>query len=279
LQDLDVIFPGIFPPQRICIVGAGHFGYLAAQRLNHRFPEATFLVVDERREKLDRVAEDLKIAVLREDTLSFLENAWVDERTWIIPAVPIHFAFQWLLHELKKLGGVEHLSVPALVKAQIPNPYLAPSGSFCASFATFICPDICNEPDEICTHTKGPRPGNLFEELAKINVPNFDVLVIRSWQLAPGVGGYPRGSVRKVRERIAENGEGRYLIATSCRCHGVIDALAWKRGAGVEGRRTKDEGWGDRSRKKGTAGPKGRRLLMDSGCCLGSDAAALFHRC
>jgi hypothetical protein len=229
LQDVDVIFPGMFPPQRICIVGAGHFGYLAAQRLKHRFPEASYLVVDQRKEKLDRIAEDFKIAALSEDLLSCFENPWIDDRTWIIPAVPIHFAFQWLLHELKKSGRVEPLPVPASVETQIPNPYAAPSGSVCASFATFICPDTCNEPDEVCTHTRGPRQGNLFEHFAEIHVPNFDVLVIRSWQLAPGVGGYPTGSIKAVCARIAESPEGHYLIATSCRCHGVIDALGWKR--------------------------------------------------
>ena len=227
MQDLDEIFPGLFPPQRICIVGAGHFGYIAAQRLNRRFPEASFLVVDQRREKLDRIVEDFKLAVLMEDTLSLFENPWIDERTWLIPAVPIHFAFQWLVHELKKAGRVEPLPVPDAVAAQIPNPYRAAGGSLCASFATFICPDICHEPNEICTYTKSPRPGNLYEELAKIHITDFDVLVIRSWQLAPGVGGYPKGSLEEVRERIADSPEGRYLIATSCRCHGVLDALRW----------------------------------------------------
>ncbi len=228
MQDLDVLFPGLFPPRRICIVGAGHFGYMAVQRLTRRFPEASFLVVDQRRDKLNRIGEDFKVAVSSEDTLSFFHNTWVDERTWIIPAVPIHFAFQWLLHELNKTGSAEAQPVPAAVARQVPNPYRAPSGSLCGSFATFICPDTCNEPDEICTHTKGPRPGNLFEELAKISVPYFDVLVIRSWQLAPGVGGYPRASLKEVRDRIAGRREGRYLIATSCRCHGVIDGLVWK---------------------------------------------------
>jgi hypothetical protein len=240
LQDLDVHFPGLFPPQKIGIVGAGHFGYLAAQRLTRRFPKASFLVVDQRRKKLDRIAKDFGIAICTEDAPSFFDNAWVDAQTWIIPAVPIHFAFGWLLHELKKSGGAEPLSVPASVAEQIPNPYRAPNGSLCASFATFMCPDYCSEPDEICSHTKGPRLGNLFEELARINIPDFDVVVIRSWQLAPGVGGYPGGSVKEVWERIGKSPEGRYLIATSCRCHGVIDALAWKRG--MEGRRTKDEG-------------------------------------
>jgi hypothetical protein len=227
LQASDAI-PAPFPPQRICILGAGQFGTLAAQRLIKRYPEASFLVADERREKLERIERDFGLTVSLEDTQSFLENDWVDDGTWIIPAVPVHFAFEWIVNELKKTGQTELLPVPEAVEGQIPNPYRALSGALCASFATFICPDICNEPDEICTYTKSPRPGNLFEELTRVKLPGFDVIVVRSWQLAPGVGGYPRGSLRSVLDKIAETPEGRYLIATSCRCHGVIDALRWQ---------------------------------------------------
>lgn len=229
MQDLEVLFPGIFPPRKIAIVGAGHFGYLAARRLTRRFPEASFLVFDQHREKLDRIAGDFGVSVFIEDAPSFFENARADEQTWIIPAVPIHFAFEWILNELKKSGNAKRLPVPASVPGQIPNPYPAPSGSLCASFATFMCPDTCNEPDEICTYTKGPRRGNLFEALARIVVPEFGVAVVRSWQLAPGVGGYPEISVREVWERIGESPGGQYLVATSCRCHGVINAFEWKR--------------------------------------------------
>ncbi len=230
MQDFNESFPGLFPPQRICIVGAGHFGYLAAQRLSNRYPEASFLVVDHRREKLDRIERDFRLPVHAEDLASFFEGRRVDDKTWIIPAVPIHFAFQWLLHELKQAGRAESLPVPETVEAQIPNPYRAPNGSLCASFATFVCPDSCNEPDELCTYTKDPRPGNLFEELGRITVPGCEVIVIRSWQLAPGVGGYPGNILKGVSEKIADRPEGCYLVATSCRCHGVIDALRWQRG-------------------------------------------------
>ena len=230
MQDFDETFPGLFPPQRIGIVGAGHFGYLAAQRLSRRYPEASFLVVDHRREKLDRIERDFRLPVHAEDLPSFFEDAWVDDKTWIIPAVPVHFAFAWLLHELQKTGCAEPLPVPETVTAQIPNPYQAPSGSLCASFATFICPDTCNEPDAMCTYTKAPRRGNLYEELAKITVPGCDVIVIRSWQLAPGVGGYPGSILKGVLDKITNGPEGCRLIATSCRCHGVIDALRWQRG-------------------------------------------------
>jgi hypothetical protein len=52
------------------------------------------------------------------------------------------------------------------------------------------------------------------------------VVVVRSWQLAPGVGGYP---AKYLEERLHEVSRraGTYLVATSCRCHGVIDLLSW----------------------------------------------------
>jgi hypothetical protein len=228
LQELDASFPGFLPPHKICILGAGHFGYLAAQRLSARYPHASFLVVDQSKEKLDQIEKAWGLPVQEEDIPSFLENTWVGDSTWIVPAVPIHFAFQWVMHELEKAGRVEPLPVPETVDAQIPNPYRALNGSLCASFATFICPDYCSEPDEICTYTKSPRRGNLFEVLGGITLPGFDVIVIRSWQLAPGVGGYPKSSLNKVLQEIKDQPEGRYLMVTSCRCHGVIDGLRWE---------------------------------------------------
>ena len=228
MQDLDASLSGFFPPQRICIVGAGHFGYLAAERLIRRYSKTAFLVVDQRREKLDRIEKDFGLAVQVQDTASFLENPWVDDTTWIVPAVPVHFAFLWIVNELKKSGRVERLPIPEIVESQVPNPYRAASGSLCASFATFICPDSCNEPDEFCTYTKAPRRGNLFEEVAKITVPGCVVIVIRSWQLAPGVGGYPRAHLKTALERLTDKPHGCALIATTCRCHGIIDGLRWE---------------------------------------------------
>lgn len=219
--------PVPFPPPRICILGAGKFGRLAAERLGRRYPQASILVVDERREMLEGISRDFGLPVLAEALHQFLDTPRIDRETWIVPALPIHFALEWLVHELNKIGRSDHLPVPAAVLDQIPNAYQAASGSLCASYATFICPDNCNEPDQICTVTKSPRPGNLFEVLARIEVAGFQVHVVRSWQLAPGVGGYPAESLNRVRDRITATPRARCLLATSCRCHGVIDALSW----------------------------------------------------
>jgi hypothetical protein len=53
-------------------------------------------------------------------------------------------------------------------------------------------------------------------------------VVIRIWQLAPGVGGFRGEQLHAAAGRIHAR-PGRWIIATSCRCHAVIDALVFQR--------------------------------------------------
>jgi hypothetical protein len=216
----------LFPPLEIWVLGAGRFGRLAVQRLGERHPGARITAVDAREEQLIHLREDFGVAIQVEDAISFLAGETIPDEVWIIPAVPVHVAFRWLLVELSKAGSADPLVVPDAVDSVVPNPYRVVTGSVYTSFATFLCPDFCNEPDEICTYTQKPRPGNLFERLSQMAVPGFETLVIRSWQLAPGVGGYPANHLKNSLQDISRS-PGSYLVATSCRCHGVIDALRW----------------------------------------------------
>jgi len=63
----------------------------------------------------------------------------------------------------------------------------------------------------------------MFELIERLIVPDFKVLTIRSFQLAPGVGGYTLHSLRSTLAAIT-SGQN-FLIATSCRCHGIITAI------------------------------------------------------
>ena len=220
-------FPQPFPPTRIWIFGAGKFGTIAARRLKKRYPSAEFLVVDSDAKKLGRISDELGLPVHLEDALSFFSKAEAPDDLWIVPAVPAHVVYEWMLSELEKAGRVNRMPVPHGVDTQVPNPYRVPSGTLYASFATFICPDACNEPQDVCTFTKEPRLGNLFEVLKGIRIPGHSVVVVRSCQLAPGVGGSTMGYLR---EKLAEvkAAHRRTLIATSCRCHGVVDGLDWE---------------------------------------------------
>ncbi|MGC9194753.1 MAG: hypothetical protein ACP5IL_04770 [Syntrophobacteraceae bacterium] len=219
-------FPDIFPPRRIRILGAGRFGRLAAQRLKERFPSARLSVTDKDGDKVDRICGELGISGEVGECVSSLCQNKPDEDLWIIPSVPVHVGFEWVLRALGPLGKARKVAVPEEVDCKVPNPMRVGSGALYASFATFLCPDYCNEPGEICTHTGKKRLGNLYEVLGAAGVPGFDVVVLRSWQLAPGVGGYPGGSLTNLAAAIGAK-PGGWLVATSCRCHAVINALEW----------------------------------------------------
>ena len=221
------LHPSPFPPEEIFILGAGRFGYIAAKRLSRLYPDARYTVVDAEAEKLERIRSDFGLPVRVHEAASFLKSFSVAESAWIIPAVPVHLAFEWLTTELDMRGKADPLPVPQAVDSQIPNPFRTPGGTVYSSFATFLCPDSCNEPDAICTHTGKPRQGELFELLSRIEVPGFEVVVIRSFQLAPGVGGYPMNRLKEALNGISGKA-GSYLIGTSCRCHGVIDCLEFE---------------------------------------------------
>lgn len=217
---------GLVPPREIRILGAGRFGYMAAQRLSRRYPDTSFLVIDIREDKLSRIRNELGVSVRLEDAITFLAKAPLPDDVWIVPAVPVHVAYQWLLARLGGVGKVHALPVPEIVDRQTPNPYRAASGTVYTSFAAFLCPDACNEPEKICTFTGKARQGNLFEQLSRMKVPGLGIVVVRSRQLAPGVGGYTGSYLESKLYDISQRA-GAYLVATSCRCHGVMDVLEW----------------------------------------------------
>jgi hypothetical protein len=223
------IFPDIFPPRKIRILGAGRFGRIAAERLKRRFPGSSLRVIDKAVDKVEAIRRELQIYGEVADSLQSIAGSALSEDAWIIPAIPVHVGFEWVLHAMARIGEIRRLPVPEDVASQVPNPVRSPSGALYSGFATFICADNCSEPDEICTHTGKPRLGNLYEVLEKVCVSEFNIAVLRSWQLAPGVGGYPVRRLNDLLEKIHARA-GKHLIATSCRCHGVIDALEWRAG-------------------------------------------------
>jgi hypothetical protein len=221
------LFQNIFPPRIIRILGAGRFGRLAAERLKRRFPEALLSITDRDAARVDEITRDLGIPGEVEECIQSISRFELPDDLWLIPAVPVHVGFEWAINELNKVGEVRRLPVPDPVDSQLPNPLRVSSGTLYASFATFVCPDYCSEPEEICTHTGKERLGNLYEVFGGVLASGFDVAVLRSWQLAPAVGGYPGRSLRELLGGIFSQ-PGRYLVATSCRCHGVMDALEWR---------------------------------------------------
>ncbi len=220
------VFSDIFPPREVRILGAGRFGTMAAEKMKRKFPDAAITITDHNQEKVERVGLETGVASEAGDAIRSITMRPLSDFVWVVPAVPVHVGFEWLLHELSGKGQVTRLAVPEGAAPQVPNPISAPSGTVYASFATFICPDFCVEPEEMCTKSGKPRITNLFEVFDEISVPGFTPVVLRSWQLAPGVGGYPGRSLDELLKAVAR-APGKYLVGTSCRCHGVLDALEW----------------------------------------------------
>ena len=65
----------------------------------------------------------------------------------------------------------------------------------------------------------------MHDLLGSLSVEGFRVHVIKSRQLAPGVGGYSVGDLKSLMERVESGGEAKWPVGTACKCHGVISAL------------------------------------------------------
>jgi hypothetical protein len=199
------------------IAGYGRFGRLALTRLKGAFPETEVLIIENNRDKL---AGEFPAGttVIRSDAVTFLLDSDLPEADdFVLPMVPFHLAASYIL---AKAPNTSEMTLPDEIVHAAPNPVRRNFSTLLASRADFLCPDDCPE-DEACTVT-GRISEPLYSSLASITLPGFSVLVQRSYQIVPGVGGYPLGDLMTLLGRI---GTGRHLVVTSCKCHAVITAI------------------------------------------------------
>jgi hypothetical protein len=221
------------PIRDIFIIGAGAFGRRALERLASRHKQAFITVVDNSEEALAMLPENASPSLkkIKADGIEAIVLSDIDPETWIIPAIPIHVALEWLSGKLRQKNIIlKPVPIPEEMKAKLPNPFEMEGRQdlVFASVANFICPDNCPEPPEKCTHTGKPRPGNLYELIVASIPESWNGLVFRSFQLAPGVGGYPAKYLTEglqSLEEMAASSDISIIIATACRCHGVINAV------------------------------------------------------
>lgn len=207
--------------EKIWVIGIGSFGLLAVERLSKKYKNVNFVLADSENKRFELI-ECPNCTLEQADGVNFLwENlSPANAPDWIIPALPVHLSAQWCLKSL----GLEYIApveIPYEIDSLIPNPMHGPGGDVYVTHASFLCPDNCSEPEDTCTVTREKRKENMFDLLENINLPGFDSLVIRSHQLAPGVGGYKPAQLFDLKEKIKNAGE-KLIVSTACRCHGVI---------------------------------------------------------
>ena len=208
----------------VWIIGAGRFGRRSVEVLAARKRPPQLVVVDQDPQALAQV-RPTGLETVRADGVEFLLSRLEESPRpdWIVPCVPFHLAFEFVTACLKGLVRVK--PVPDRIRDRLPNPWPADQGGYYVSFADFICPPDCPEPAGICTHTGRPRRGNLFADLPGLIRPDARPAVIRSRQLAPGLGGLTPADLSQMEKTIAAAKPGQLVAAaTACRCHGVVHA-------------------------------------------------------
>ena len=207
------------------IIGGGKFGLRAAKVLGKKHPQNNLTIVEKEKtvcKQLDR----LGFEAVCMDGIQYLERnlASAPYPDWIVPAIPLHTAYEWIRTKLSNNHNLRKIAVPQDLVTELPHPIKAETGRLYISIADFKCPENCPEPDEICTHTGKPRLMVLHEFLKSVQRKDLKTVVIRSHQLAPGVGGYsPRALFAALKE--IEAAQGPILLSTACSCHGVMDAF------------------------------------------------------
>jgi len=207
----------------VLVIGGGRFGRLALERLGGR---VSAVVEPEPASGLKDLARAGGVELVKSGGVAALSRALSSPQTpmWVVPALPRHLLVDWLLAELSGQGARPLPTPPGALPA-VASLHQGPNGQLYMSLADFLCPDDCPEPANICTSTGQPRGEPLFERLARVDLPDRETAVVRSHQLAPGVGGYRTADLLGLRGRLVARG-GRWFIATACRCHGVAGSLA-----------------------------------------------------
>lgn len=213
-------------PPTYWIIGYGHFGRRAAEKLLQKNPLSKVIVVDKSR-KVSQKEPHLPVEIVIRDGVSYLSQFLLHGRKadYIVPAVPIHLAFEFILSQLKPLGA-KRRKLPFVT--ELPNLVIGKTGDHYTSLANFLCPEDCPEPAHHCTFTKKRREKALYEILTDLKGP-FKSKVIRSYQLAQGVGGFrPKALLALLEEIKKKRKAGKtILISTASRCHGVTSALSF----------------------------------------------------
>ena len=212
-------------PHTYLIIGCGHFGSRAAEKLFQKDSCSKITVVDKNKIAFQKVFR-LPVETAVSSGIIYLNQFFSKGRKadYIIPAVPLHLAFEFILSQLKPWGA-KRKKIPSI--SGLPNPVIGKTGDLYTSLANFLCSEDCPEPAQYCTTTQKKRSKPLYKTLNDLEGV-FESRVIRSQQLGPGIGGFRPEALLDLLEDIKrkKNSGRSILVSTASRCHGVTSALS-----------------------------------------------------
>ncbi len=233
----------------IVVVGGGCYGsYYVRQLARARAAAAvTFdevLVVD--RDAACRVATEPPVSdvtLVARDWKEFFAGYFAEaaaanaDRDAIVPSPLMpHLMYEWLVDRARARWPARHVTTEPLAAAP-PMPWqkAAPDGTHYVSFAEWICPVNCIEP-EICPAIKGPRdwtmPSAVREfaaEERRRGRPLEGPVIFHCSHRVYGVGMFDTRDVLAADalvERAGRSAAARVLVGTVSHCHGALSVLS-----------------------------------------------------
>ena len=211
--------------QTVWIIGGGAFGLRAAEALGGVDGRAEILIVEKDPARC-RELDALGLRALCADGVDFLAARLErpSRGLWIVACVPLHLAYEWAKTRITAVSRIVPMPMPVEIARRLPNPFPGSEGQLYASNAASICPPDCSEAGRLCTATGRRRPQGMHAFIRQIPAAGVKILVIRSLQLAPGVGGLrPRDLFDALRQ--IESATTPVVLATACKCHAVLNSF------------------------------------------------------
>lgn len=211
--------------KHIWIIGAGRFGKKAVSAMKKRYPESAITVVDHCPKACEAIAEP-GLSTVCMDGVSYLHHYLTDsdQPGWVIPVIPVHLVYAWIRLRLLPDISIVPVDIPEYIRRSLPNVFSGNAGEIFVSNASFVCPENCSEPRDLCTHTRMPRKQSLYQVIADLSCDGFLNFVLQSEQLAPGIGGIRPGALFNTLLAVQQFPDS-ILLSTACQCHGVVQAF------------------------------------------------------
>ena len=150
------------------------------------------------------------------------------------PLMP-HLLYEWVRDRARGRWPNRQVETrPIIATPDTPWESSAPDGTRYVSYATWICPVNCIEPD-ICPHTRSertwtmPRAMQEFVERSTVDQKLTGPLVFHCTHRMYGVGMIPVSTVVEADRFVASTAEhesAEVLVATVSHCHGAMNVLS-----------------------------------------------------